>query len=655
MKKSMFYRSIFPLASMLVILVSGAIYPDTQMDTTRLTMENTQAFVNLNNGWRVVYRNDNRLNPSEINFRDAIVVSSDSLFNNVSDVNITCYAFKYLNVDSILIGVPLTIGVYQSGTLTLFVGDQGPYEFGYNSQGKIRDNRTVVFDSADVYRLYIAFRNPEYKTYINSGITAGIYMYISGQDYFTANELDHHIFNTSFQMFFTSFLLAFAILHLVLFIYLRELKSNLYFLLFLLFYAMNVYFDFEAFMGRHVLETLLSLRLHRFAIPFTSIFILKFLYSLFPVKQPRYFYAIVILLLVSGGLAVYAPVSNLWIINTAVILSTLEVFRILIIANKEKYDGAKIVSFGFAMLFIFSLYDTLNDMDVVGAIGRLTNAYMFGATGLIVCISVYLAKQFALTNRKLAEEAAERVVLESDNQRKTWELEEARKLQLSLLPHCGNELPGYDVCFSMRTATEVGGDYYDYMITNDNTLTVVIGDATGHGMKAGNMVVLIKSLFNTMGHTFYIPDFFNHCTRQIKKMNFGNLFMSMTMVKLRGNNVVVSSAGMPPVLMYKKELDEVEEVIIKGMPLGAHDQFPYQEKMDSLKTGDVLLLLSDGIIELFNSSRQMHGMKRVKDILTESYEMTPSEIVERLYNSCDNWLKGRPQNDDITFVVLKKK
>ena len=91
------------------------------------------------------------------------------------------------------------------------------------------------------------------------------------------------------------------------------------------------------------------------------------------------------------------------------------------------------------------------------------------------------------------------------------------------------------------------------------------------------------------------------------------------------------------------------------MPLGAHDQFPYQEKMDTLQSGDILLLISDGIVELFNSSRQMHGMKRVKEILKNNHEGTPSEIVEKLFESCDNWLKGRPQNDDVTFVVLKKK
>ena len=88
-----------------------------------------------------------------------------------------------------------------------------------------------------------------------------------------------------------------------------------------------------------------------------------------------------------------------------------------------------------------------------------------------------------------------------------------------MLPKCLNDLPGIDICFEMTTATEVGGDYYDYFITNDGTLNIAIGDATGHGTKAGLMVATIKSLFNALGANMMIPDFFNRCTEIIKKMN----------------------------------------------------------------------------------------------------------------------------------------
>ena len=81
---------------------------------------------------------------------------------------------------------------------------------------------------------------------------------------------------------------------------------------------------------------------------------------------------------------------------------------------------------------------------------------------------------------------------ETENERKTKELEEARQLQLSMLPKTLPQLPHLDIAAYMKTATEVGGDYYDFNVAIDGTLTVVLGDATGHGMRAGTMVTSAK-------------------------------------------------------------------------------------------------------------------------------------------------------------------
>ena len=86
---------------------------------------------------------------------------------------------------------------------------------------------------------------------------------------------------------------------------------------------------------------------------------------------------------------------------------------------------------------------------------------------------------------------------ETENERKTKELEEARQLQLSMLPKDLPQLPNIDIAVYMKTATEVGGDYYDFNVAMDGTLTIVLGDATGHGMRAGTMVTSAKTLFNS--------------------------------------------------------------------------------------------------------------------------------------------------------------
>ncbi len=85
----------------------------------------------------------------------------------------------------------------------------------------------------------------------------------------------------------------------------------------------------------------------------------------------------------------------------------------------------------------------------------------------------------------------------------------------------------------------------------DGTLTVVIGDATGHGMKAGTMVTTTKSLFNVLAPNPDILFTFNEMTRCIKTMELKNLTMCMTLLKLQENRMKISSAGMPPSYIYR--------------------------------------------------------------------------------------------------------
>jgi serine phosphatase RsbU (regulator of sigma subunit) len=93
----------------------------------------------------------------------------------------------------------------------------------------------------------------------------------------------------------------------------------------------------------------------------------------------------------------------------------------------------------------------------------------------------------------------------------------------------------------------VGGDYYDFMVFEDRRLILAVGDATGHGMKAGTMVSIIKGLFYSEESKFDIPSFLGKCSRTIKQMNLPNLYMGLTIVKIKDKHMHISSAGMPPV------------------------------------------------------------------------------------------------------------
>jgi serine phosphatase RsbU (regulator of sigma subunit) len=274
-------------------------------------------------------------------------------------------------------------------------------------------------------------------------------------------------------------------------------------------------------------------------------------------------------------------------------------------------------------------------------------------------LSVGAPTSFALENIRLIErtieDARRRQELEAENEQRARELEGARQLQLSMLPKSVPQLPHLEIAVYMKPAAEVGGDYYDFHLADDGTLTVAVGDATGHGLKAGTVVTAMKSLFRTFAAEPEIVPVFNKSSRVLKEMNLRSLFMGLTMIKLNGRRMKLSSAGMPPVLIYRAGTGSVEEVMIKAMPLGSVTGYSYRERELTLGCGDVIVLMSDGLPERFNQSGEMFDYLRTKESMAQAATLSPSEIIERLVAAGEAWSEGRPQDDDITFVALKVK
>jgi len=349
--------------------------------------------------------------------------------------------------------------------------------------------------------------------------------------------------------------------------------------------------------------------------------------------------------------------------------------RVLYNRKYQKPAGSdKILQIGFAIMAGAGILQMLMSVGIIEPIYGVVSPYIYGVLIFIFAMSISLARDFAITRKSLekklneVKELSERTlkqelaakeleikrrILEADNKRKTDELESARNVQLAMLPQCLNDIEGYDICFDMYTATEVGGDYYDYILTEDKTLNVTIGDATGHGMKAGIMVATIKSLFSALGTKMMIPDFFEKATGIIKNMSLGNLFMSMTVIRIKDKHVHGSSAGMPPLLVYGNESNSVNEVQIKSMPLGGFKDFPYETFDFDVKSGDIILMMTDGFIETFNDKKEMLGLEKAKKYFNEAYDSSANDIADYLNKKGKEWRSGVKQKDDVTFVVIK--
>ncbi|HEY3571576.1 MAG TPA: SpoIIE family protein phosphatase [Thermoanaerobaculia bacterium] len=250
------------------------------------------------------------------------------------------------------------------------------------------------------------------------------------------------------------------------------------------------------------------------------------------------------------------------------------------------------------------------------------------------------------------KQEVEQALLQTEYDRKSAELEEARRFQLSLLPKALPEHPRFEIAVSMRTATEVGGDYYDFHLGLDSALTAAIGDATGHGARAGTMVTAVKSLFSAFAGQRGPRELLDEAARAVRRMELGRMAMGLAVARLSDGALTLSSAGMPPVLVYRAAQGKAEEVSLQGMPLGGF-AFDYEERRLDLARGDAILMMTDGLPELANREGDPLGYPRVRSLFEEMGRLAPEEIIAGLSRAAEAWTAGEPVKDDVTLVVVR--
>lgn len=280
-------------------------------------------------------------------------------------------------------------------------------------------------------------------------------------------------------------------------------------------------------------------------------------------------------------------------------------------------------------------------------LGQLAKAFNRMAEDLSIHQQKLLEQERAHKEQELQQR-----LLAVEYERKSVELEDARRFQLSMLP---KELPKhahYDVAVFTRTATEVGGDYYDFQLAGD-TLVTTIGDATGHGAKAGTMVTVIKTLFAGYAAATSPAHFLGDAAEKIKRMELGRMAMALTLAKIERTVLTVASAGMPPVLVHRAAQDLVEEIAIAATPLGTLGT-EYTEQTVALAQGDTLLFSSDGFPELMNDAGQQLGYAAALDAFAAAARAeNAAGVIASLEETARRWHGDAPPNDDVTFVVVR--
>lgn len=592
-----------------------------------------------------------------------------------------------LDVDSSLVGSTLGIDIpVQNGASEIYLNGSLLYSFGLVSADSTREifakNRTpksIVFTTPGLNVLVVRYSNHKATNFVESGYNAGFRYLLVDLNHQISGALRTTRWTTVHQFLFTGILLVFTIIHFLLFLFYPKQKQNLYFALFTSAFGIMNFLSYEAYYSSMGMDVINLAQVQFVLVLFTMLFFLLFSYSLYYNQIPRQFWLFTVSFLTLGFSFSASQGEVLEMVILGVVgIFVFEILRILIVAAIKKRKGALVFSVGLILFMTAEIYAAGVNLDYFeNAFTR--SGELAGIAGIIVLLitmSVSLSRGFAETNlrleyklqevKELSDKAIEqerlakqkeidRLLLEADNQRKTHELEEARKLQLSMLPDGVPGILNVDFSARIKTATEVGGDYYDFCVGDERNpeLTVVIGDATGHGVKAGIIVASVKSYFKTFASGIGLLELLRLMSKGLKNMRLRMMYMTLTLVRYNGTSIQIVGAGMPPALFYDATKKRVIPIVTRGMPLGSKPDFPYETLSRTVNSGDVLLLMSDGIMEAFDKNRNQLGLERIIEIFEKSGDMSPDYILDAIENLTESWTQGVELEDDYTVIAMK--
>jgi len=239
----------------------------------------------------------------------------------------------------------------------------------------------------------------------------------------------------------------------------------------------------------------------------------------------------------------------------------------------------------------------------------------------------------------------------------TRELNEARKIQMGMLPQSVPEIAGFRIAAHSSPAIAVGGDFYDFIPLGDDRLGIVIGDAVGHGIAAALLMTMTLTDFRSLAPRYASPaEVLGAVNRRLTQSMRTRAFVTAIYAVLdrASNRLTCAMAGMQPWLIKAKSGECVPiEPTGDRFPLGASQRSQYESCDVKMETGDSLVLFTDGIPEAVSDDDEFYSFERLEDTLVKNRTADSQELLETVMKDARGFSGDHPQEDDITLVVLK--
>ena len=237
----------------------------------------------------------------------------------------------------------------------------------------------------------------------------------------------------------------------------------------------------------------------------------------------------------------------------------------------------------------------------------------------------------------------------------------AGEVQRSLLPQRAPQLDGLDISGRNVACNEIGGDYFDFFWdpdTQENPLTVVVGDITGHGVDSALLMATARAFLRMRASQVgtikeIVTEMNQHLTEDV--YDTGN-FMTLFYLTINADRKRIEwiRAGHEPAWLFDPANDSFEELKGPGLALGIDKNFAYQvNRRTDLKKGQMIIVGTDGVWEGHNKSGEMFGKHRLKEVIRKNAPYSSETILNKIFQEYTQFIQGAQPEDDVTLVVIK--
>lgn len=247
----------------------------------------------------------------------------------------------------------------------------------------------------------------------------------------------------------------------------------------------------------------------------------------------------------------------------------------------------------------------------------------------------------------------------AEEEKMRTELSLAARIQLEALPGTFPAFPDrneFDIYASMKPAKDVGGDFYDFFLVDDDHLCLVIADVSGKGIPAALFMMVSRTILANIAMMGMSPkEVLEKANEAICANNKEEMFVTVWLgiLEISTGKVTAANAGHEyPVL---KKPDQDFEILIDkhGFVLGGMEEVKYREYEFDMEPGSKLFLYTDGLPEAADNEQNMFGVELMMDALNESLNLSTKEILDHMKGRVDGFVGSAPQFDDLTMLCIE--